>query len=106
MSLTILLEALDRVASGDDLTEEEFETITWTCDDSVLDEVANRAWLDLRRFVDDADIRSRDRDYERSLRTGLREWHQELTGLQQGLDPFHRRKSWFVRLAWRLGIRR
>jgi hypothetical protein len=95
-----LMALLERGCSGQDLTEQQLEAVHWHCADPTVAKVATLASLDLRRFVDDADLRARDLEYERSLRKVLCLWHSELTALLRGEDPQRRRASWWRRALW------
>jgi hypothetical protein len=99
-----LLELLDRVCKGGEVTEQQIIAVRWMSPDPVVADVANSAWLALRRFSDDADIRARDSDYERSLRRGICAWHRELVALERGEDPNRRRASWLRRLLSHFGL--
>lgn len=99
-----LLSLLARASRGAPVTEAEVRDLKWSASDSVVRRVASEAWMDLQRFVDDADIRARDRQYEESFKFGLSGRRDELEALLRGEDPFRRRRTWFHRMLWRVGI--
>lgn len=103
-NIAALLSLINRVVEGDVVTEEEVQSVTWASDDLILQKVSNRAWVALRRFVDDSDIRAGDKEYESSLRDGLRLYREELNALLHGEDPYRRRSPWLKRAFWRLGL--
>lgn len=66
-----LLEALQRVADGRDVTESELETAV--PDPFALDPAEKAAWEELSHWADDDDIRERDERYAASKRERMRD---------------------------------
>jgi hypothetical protein len=66
-----LLEALQRVADGGDVTETELDTAA--PDPLALDPVEKAGWEELSHWIDDDDIRERDERYAASKRERMRE---------------------------------
>ena len=58
---SFLLEALQRVADGGDISEAELDAAI--PDPFVLDKIEQDAWEELSHWADDADIRERDDKY-------------------------------------------
>ena len=103
-NLQQLMDLLTRAASGEQVSELDIHKVKWSSDDKVISRISNHAWLDLRRYVDDADIRNRDKKYEESLRRGVVMRRDELKALLCGEDPRRRRATWLGWLLWRCGI--
>ena len=99
-----LVRLLRHTAHGGSLTEADVANIRWSSDDPIIDNAANDAWLSLRLYDDDSDIRARDKEYERALQRALLENSDELIALRNGQDPRRRRYSFLRRLLWRAGI--
>jgi hypothetical protein len=74
---TFLLEALQRVADGGDVTESELETAV--PHSSALGPAEKIAWEELSHWADDDDIRERDKRYAASKRERMRDHFAALT---------------------------
>ena len=97
MSLSALIDALRLVSEGHDFSDDEFEKLMFSSDDRIVRKVADDAWNLLRRFVNDADIRAKDEEYDRSQREAAAGYLGEIEALQRGEDPRGRRLSWLSR---------
>jgi len=106
LEIEALKRALRRVAEGQELPDAEFTALEFSSSDPIVARAANDAWNRLRLFVNDADIRARDKEYEGWQRGAVRECLEELEALERGEDPRGRRLSWYRRWAMRLGIAR
>src|SRR4051812_3935737 len=103
-NLSAILALLERVVDGAEPSEIDLDALVWNSEDLAVNAAAKDAWLALRRFIDDDDIRARDKKYDVSLRQGLNYRADELAALQRGEDPCRRRASRLHRLLWQMGI--
>jgi hypothetical protein len=101
-----LIRSLQAAANGSEPSDDEIRAIRWQSSDDVIDQAASDAWNRLRQFVADDDLRSRDRDYDSQMRSGLRWRAEELVALAAGNDPLGRRNSFVSRIRRWLSARR
>jgi hypothetical protein len=73
-----LLEALQRVADGGDITAEELDATV--SDPLTLDRVEKDAWEQLSHWADDGDIRAKDAQYATFKRELMRDHIAALNG--------------------------
>ena len=91
--LTELIQRLRQAADGHIVDMETARKIRWVTSDEVLDRVANESVLRLKNFIDDEDIRSRDRSYDDQMKNEMLWRAEELTELAEGNDPYNRRRT-------------
>jgi hypothetical protein len=103
MSLGNLKQILRAVAEEQDISNETLETVRFSSEDPIISEVANDAWIRLRHFVNDDDVRAKDQDYERSFRIEFRYRLEEIEALERGDDPYRRRVSRWEKWGKRFG---
>lgn len=72
-----LLEALQRVAEGGDIVQQELDAAI--PDPLILGRDEKRAWEELSHWADDADIRERDANYAAFKRDWMRDRIKALT---------------------------
>ena len=104
-SLDDLKDALRKVAGGGEISNAEFEALRFSSDDPIIHRVANDSWNALQRFVNDDDIRARDKEYEGWQRQAAQCYLDEIEALERGEDPKGRRVSRFDRWAKWLGFK-
>jgi hypothetical protein len=72
------IRLLRKAVAGQAVTREELEAIRWDESDP-LAAVLDEAWIDLRIWITDEDIRKKDPQYEERWRGRLSGWLERLT---------------------------
>jgi hypothetical protein len=72
------IRLLRKAVAGQPVTREELESIRWDKTDH-LAAVLDEAWIDLRIWIIDADVRKKDPKYEERWRERLSGWVERLT---------------------------
>jgi hypothetical protein len=88
-----LIFKLEGSSKTDEPTYDEASAIRWQTPDPIIDRAATNAWIRLKQFIFDGDIRARDIEYDRKFRAELAWRADELKALQTGGDPYGRRNS-------------
>lgn len=86
-----LLDALQQVANGSDIKQDELDAAIPNPLD--LDKVERLAWQQLTHWVDDADIRQIDKPYAKFKRQEMRSQITVLSDSGNGAEPHDERKS-------------
>jgi hypothetical protein len=72
------IRLLRKAVGGQPVTREELEAIRWD-EHNRLAAVLDEAWIDLRIWITDEDIRKKDPQYEERWRERLNGWVERLT---------------------------
>jgi hypothetical protein len=113
LRLSDLKNALRRVAEGGELSGAELQSLyppdKSEFEETILNAATGDAWHVLSHFVADADIRARDKNYDRLQREEVRSRLEQIEALERSDDaqrPRPARLPWYRRWLRRLMITR